>query len=157
MSLRGLPLGGHLGPRVSALLDGQLSEAESERAWAHLAQCRDCQQQVERESWIKRRVAGLCFDAFATAPDSLKGELAATEAWCEVGAGVGVVDERRHRHALGLAALGGGAVGAAVMGFLAFGAAPADAPTTPQPRLAAYSTALTPLTPVNVTSYRLPR
>jgi len=151
VSLRGLPLGGHLGPRVSALLDGQLSEAESERAWAHLAQCRDCQQQVERESWIKRRVAGLSFDAFAAAPASLKGELAAAEAWDDLA----VADERRQRHALGLAALGGSAVGAAVMGFLAFGAAPADAPTTPPPpRLAAYST---PLTPVNVTSYRLPR
>jgi hypothetical protein len=150
VSLRGLPLGGHLGPRVSALLDGQLSEADSERAWAHLAHCRDCQQQVERESWIKRRVAGLCFDGTATASDSLKDELSTRPTWCDSG----VIGERRHRHAVGLAALGGSAVGAAVMGFLAFGAAPADAPTTPQPRLAAYST---PLTPVNVTSYRLPR
>lgn len=150
MSLRGLPLGGHLGPRVSALLDGQLSDAESERAWAHLAQCRDCQQQVERESWIKRRVAGLCFDGLATASDSLKDELAVRPTWCDQAA----VGERKNRHAVGLAALGGSAVGAAVMGFLAFGAAPADAPTTPQPRLAAYST---PLTPVNVPSYRLPR
>lgn len=151
MSLRGLALGGHLGDRVSALLDGQLGEAESERAWTHVAGCRDCQRQVECENWIKRRVAGLSFDAYAAAPDWLKGELAAGPAWDDLDR----IVERRRRHALGLVALGGSAIGAAVVGFIAFGAAPADAPTTPQPRLAAYST---PLTPVSVTtSYRLPR
>ena len=154
MSLRGLPLGGHLGDRVSALLDGQLSDAESERAWTHLAHCRDCQRQVECESWIKRRVAGLSFDVYAAAPAALKGELASASAWSEVS----VVVERRRGHALGLAALGGSAVGAAVMGFLAFGAAPADAPTTPQPRLVSYSTPVTAVTPGSVTAYyRLPR
>lgn len=125
-------LGGHLGARVSALLDGQLSAEESQRAWEHLARCRSCQQEVERESWIKRRVAGLSYDCVTAAPSSLKGELLG-------GPRVGVCSAPQQRRALGLAVLGGSAMGAAVMGFLAFGAAPADAPTTPQPRLVSYS------------------
>ena len=45
-------LGGHLGTRVSALLDGQLSAEETERAWAHVHQCHLCRDLVEREGWI---------------------------------------------------------------------------------------------------------
>ena len=128
-------LGGHLGHRVSALLDGQLGEAESEKAWAHLASCRACQQDVERESWIKRRVAGLSYDAFSAAPSSLKGELLGAP-----GLGCAIPLPREQRRAVGLALVGGGALGAAVMGFVAFGAAPADAPTSPQPQLVSYTT-----------------
>ena len=50
---------GHLGPRVSALLDGQLSPAEAERAWAHVHACHACRDAVEREGWVKTRLAGL--------------------------------------------------------------------------------------------------
>lgn len=131
-------LGGHLGTRVSALLDGQLGEAESAKAWAHLAGCRTCQQEVERESWIKRRVAGLSYDAFsAEAPSSLKGELLGAPRL-----GCGLPAPQEQRRAIGLALVGGGALGAAVMGFVAFGAAPADAPTSPQPQLVSYTSQL---------------
>lgn len=126
-------LGGHLGARASALLDGQLSPEESQRAWAHLAGCRSCQEEIERERWIKGRVAGLCYDTSTAAPEGLKGEL--------LGGPRSSVDclAAHPRRMLGLAAVGGGALGAAVMGFLAFGAAPADAPTSPQPRLVSYA------------------
>jgi len=127
-------LGGHLGARASALLDGQLSPEESQRAWEHLAGCRSCQEEIERERWIKRRVAGLGYDPSTAAPAGLKGEL--------LGAPRSTVDclAAHPRRALGLAAVGGGALGAAVMGFLAFGAAPADAPTSPAPpRLVSYA------------------
>jgi anti-sigma factor RsiW len=124
--------GGHLGARVSALLDGQLSAEDSERAWEHLARCRACQQEVERESWIKRRVAGLTYDAFSEAPSSLKGDLlGAPRSTC-------FADPHESRRLVGLALIGGGALGAAVMGFVAFGVGPADAPT--RPHLVSYHT-----------------
>src|SRR4051812_1640158 len=40
---------GHLGDRVSALLDGQLTPAEEERAWSHVHDCHQCRDLVERE------------------------------------------------------------------------------------------------------------
>ncbi len=52
---------GHLGSRVSALLDGQLPAAEAERAWAHVHACHACRDQVEREGWVKTQLAGLSF------------------------------------------------------------------------------------------------
>jgi hypothetical protein len=120
---------GHLGDRVSALLDGQLSPVEEERAWTHVHDCHQCRDLVEREGWVKTRLAGLSFEA-ATAPSSLKGSLLSS---LSGGVPPGDVylasapDPRPRR--ITLVALGGGAAGAAVMGVLALGAAPADAPT----------------------------
>ena len=51
------PVIGHLGPRVSALLDGQLSPADEERAWEHVHSCHQCRDAVEREGWVKTRLA----------------------------------------------------------------------------------------------------
>ena len=121
---------GHLGDRASALLDGQLAPGEAERAWAHVHSCHHCRDLVEREGWVKTRLAGLSFDT-ACAPSSLKGSLLSS---LSAGLPPGDVyltstptDPRPRR--VTLVALGGGAVGAAVMGVLALGAAPADAPT----------------------------
>jgi hypothetical protein len=124
---------GHLGDRVSALLDGQMSSAEEERAWAHVHACHQCRDLVEREGWVKTRLAGLSFDT-ACAPSSLKGSLLSS---LSAGMPPGDVylasepDPRPRR--VSLVALGGGAAGAAVMGVLALGAAPADAPTVQRP------------------------
>lgn len=64
---------GHLGSRVSALLDGELSPVESDRAWAHVHSCHACRDAVEREGWVKTRLAAL---GDARAPSSqLKGAL----------------------------------------------------------------------------------
>ena len=65
---------GHLGARVSALLDGQLSQAEADEAWAHVYACHACRDLVEREGWVKTRLAGLSGDVGAAPPD-LKGSL----------------------------------------------------------------------------------
>ena len=54
---------GHLGSRVSALLDGQMSPAETERAWEHVHSCHACRDLVEREGWVKTRLAGLAYGA----------------------------------------------------------------------------------------------
>lgn len=132
---------GHLGPRVSALLDGQLPPDEAERAWAHVHACHQCRDLVEREGWVKTRLSGL---GTGGASDALKGSLLggpgapspmpSPHTWVTWDAPPGDVflstgPEHRPRRVVGLAALGGGALGAAMMGVLALGAAPADAPT----------------------------
>jgi len=122
---------GHLGSRVSALLDGQLSAEEEERAWAHVHSCHQCRDQVEREGWVKTRLAGLSYGT-TDVPGHLKGSLlGALEAARPPGDVIldsnASADVRPRWTAL--TALGGGAGVAAVMGVLALGAAPADAPT----------------------------
>jgi hypothetical protein len=116
---------GHLGTRVSALLDGQLSAEDTEDAWAHVHACHACRDLVEREGWVKTRLAGLSFDA-CHAPDHLKGSLRGMPPGDVL---LGLGEHRSRRVGVGMAAIGGGAVGAAVMGVLALGAAPADAPS----------------------------
>lgn len=110
--------GQHLGDRVSALLDGQLTTQEADCAWAHVASCAACRDAVQRETWIKQRMAGL--SSLTSAPPSLKGDLLRPEHCGQ---------RREHRRAISFAAVGGGAVGAAMMGFIALSPAPAAAPT----------------------------
>ena len=125
---------GHLGSRVSALLDGQLAADEAERAWQHVHACHTCRDQVEREGWVKTRLAGLSFEVATPAtPSNLKGSLLGAPLGAPLGATPGELllaeaPGHRRRNA-GIAAIGGSAVGAAVMGVLVFGVAPADAPT----------------------------
>jgi anti-sigma factor RsiW len=120
---------GHLGSRVSALLDGQLPREEEERAWSHVHTCHQCRDQVEREGWVKTRLAGLSFGE-TQVPGHLKGSLlgAMTGAQPPGDLILAAGTDARPRWAA-LSALGGGAGAAAVMGVLALGAAPADAPT----------------------------
>ncbi|WP_435745978.1 hypothetical protein [Nocardioides sp. SYSU DS0663] len=121
---------------MSALLDGQLDPVETERAWAHVHTCHSCRDLVEREGWVKTRLAGLSFASSEEAPASLKGAL---RGGAVDGAGAGLppgdaylvaaqAAEHRGRRTAGVVALGGGAVGAAVLGVIALGAAPADVP-----------------------------
>ena len=123
---------GHLGSRVSALLDGQLPADEAERAWAHVHACHACRDLVEREGWVKTRLAGLTFDDSAV-PDSLKGSLLGSPRLPAGAAFAPTTYDARPRRPLGLVAIGGGAVGAAVMGVLALGVAPADVPNDRRP------------------------
>ena len=114
----------HLGSRVSALLDGRLPPAEEERAWAHVHECHPCRDLVEREGWVKTRLAGLSLAdrEECEAPDRLKSSL--------LGCGSALTPPHfatattgvraRHRS---LVVIGGGAAGAAVFGVLALGAA----------------------------------
>lgn len=121
-----MTIGGHLGARASALLDGQLPEDESERAWLHVSECSQCHGLIEREAWLKRRLACLGEPSSSVgAPDSLKGSLLAAPS---LPVSSEAEPARAHKP-FGLIAFGGGAVGAAVISVLAVGAAPADAPT----------------------------
>jgi anti-sigma factor RsiW len=122
---------GHLGPRISALLDGQLSPVEEERAWSHVHSCHQCRDEVEREGWVKTRLSAMQY-AGSQAPSHLKGSLMVSgmiAQWHESRPDeMFVIADGRGRRHLGLAGIGGGAVGAAVMGVLALGASPANAP-----------------------------
>jgi hypothetical protein len=120
---------GHLGARVSALLDGQLSEADQERAWEHVHSCHQCRDAVEREGWVKTRLATMQY-AGSSAPSSLKGSLIVrglVADW-DVPEPPELSGAAERRRRLGLTGISSGAVGAAVMGVLALGASPANAP-----------------------------
>ena len=120
---------GHLGARVSALLDGQLSPADEERAWEHVHSCHQCRDAVEHEGWVKTRLATMQL-AGAPAPSHLKGSLLVRGIvdWPDLPEHPALADARARRRHLGMTGIGGGAVGAAVMGVLALGASPANAP-----------------------------
>lgn len=139
---------GHLGARASALLDGQLPPAEAERLWAHVHGCHLCRDLVEREGWVKTRLSGLASREGTRAPDHLKGALLGAcsmpprrtavdgatpygppglPPFVRAGA-AGPAPAPRVRRPAVLAGVGG-AAGMAVLGVLALGTAPADAPT----------------------------
>jgi anti-sigma factor RsiW len=120
---------GHLGTRVSALLDGQMSPADEERAWEHVHTCHQCRDAVEHEGWVKTRLATMQLGASAT-PSHLKGSLLVRGIvdWPDLPAHPALADDGARRRHLGMSGIGSGAVGAAVMGVLALGASPANAP-----------------------------
>ncbi|HEY2442324.1 MAG TPA: zf-HC2 domain-containing protein [Streptosporangiaceae bacterium] len=49
----------HLGRRLSALIDGELSDTERDQVYAHLVSCEDCRADASALRTIKRRVGGL--------------------------------------------------------------------------------------------------
>ncbi len=49
----------HLGDRLSALVDGELSAAERDRAHAHLAGCAACRAEANQLRALKKRMRGL--------------------------------------------------------------------------------------------------
>lgn len=100
----------HLGSRVSALIDGQLSPAEEAAAWAHVHGCHLCRDQVEREGWVKRQLLGL---GGAGAPEGLKSSLG------DPGSCLLARPRRQLPTVSGMVALGGGALGAAALGMVA--------------------------------------
>lgn len=118
-------LAGHLGVAVSALLDGQLDPSSAERAWAHVHACDACCRQVEREGWVKTRLARMTGDDDGAPPQQLLGSLyglgarsgpdpSGAAAW----AAVGEIERRgRARRRTGLAVAGAGSVSVAVLGL----------------------------------------
>lgn len=124
----------HLGTRASALLDGQLPDEEADRLWEHVHGCHACRDLVEREGWIKTQLSGL---GGGGAPLDLKGSLKGTlDAHPALPTAHSAGDlfltpaaPSRVRRSAGVALTAGSAAGMAVLGVLALGAAPADAPT----------------------------
>ncbi|MEV5000965.1 anti-sigma factor family protein [Nocardioides sp. LML1-1-1.1] len=113
---------GHLGTRVSALLDGQLSAKETEEAWAHVYACHACRDLVEREGWVKTRLAAMC-GGDREAPSGLKGSLMSMPPGDALAAPVHEAGRRT-----GAVMIGGSAVGAAILGVVALGFVSGSAP-----------------------------
>ena len=126
-----LGLSGHLGDRVSALVDGQLSAPEEERAWAHVMGCPGCRRLVEREGWLKTRL-GTLSDPTAEARPGLLGSLYDVDAW----ATVDEIERRGRTRRTAIAAVGAGSVSAAVLGLVAFTGPPAGMGERPPTRQA---------------------
>jgi anti-sigma factor RsiW len=51
--------GDHLGPRLAALVDGELSHDDRDRALAHIAGCAQCRSLVESERTLKGRLGAM--------------------------------------------------------------------------------------------------
>jgi anti-sigma factor RsiW len=116
-----LKLHGHIGSHASALIDGQLSPAEEERAWNHVLGCPGCRRLVEREGWIKQRLAGLAGPSPVVAPAGLMGALYDVNAW----AAVDEIERRSRRRRAATALVGAGSVGVAVIAMMAVTSPPA--------------------------------
>lgn len=163
---------GHLGAKVTLLVDGRLSVAEEERAWEHVHTCHGCRDAVEREGWVKTQLAqwslapepsaGALKDALlapsfaiSTSASSPRVALTTGGAWPSPAAAVAPVGQRRH-----VVALSGSALGVAVMGVMALGAAPAANAPLPD-RRATVSSIVPPasenrVSPVNTQSSTVP-
>jgi anti-sigma factor RsiW len=114
----------HLGERLSALIDGELSDAQRERVLAHLARCDDCRQEAAALRLLKRRMHGL---GEAAAADALTWRLLALAPASGPGEPADHVTASRRRHAWSLVAAGvvTAGLGLAAAVFVAGGDRPA--------------------------------
>ena len=120
----------HLGERLSALIDGELSDAQRERVLAHLAKCDDCRQEAAALRLLKRRMHSL---GEAAAADALTWRLLALVPARGPGAPVDHVTAGRRRRAWSLAAAGvlAAGLGLAAAVFVAGGDRPAGPRVVP--------------------------
>ncbi len=132
---------GHLGSRVTALLDGRLPHAEEERAWEHVHSCHPCRDAVEREGWVKTQLAQWSASCTPSSTSVREALLARARQIAEPLPATGPLDgplrvageqhlvaaggTLRTRHAV---TIGGSAIGVAVLGVIALGSVPANAP-----------------------------
>lgn len=129
-----LSLSGHIGTKASALVDGQLSASEEERAWSHVLTCPGCRRLVEHEGWVKRQLGSLSVSDGNDPPPQLLGSLYAVDAW----AAVDHIERQSRRRRAKVVLIGGGAVGACVLGLLTVTGGPMgrpDVPSGPSPAM----------------------
>ncbi|MFL6105486.1 MAG: anti-sigma factor family protein [Marmoricola sp.] len=125
---------GHIGSNASALVDGQLSSADEERAWQHVLGCAGCRRLVEREGWIKQRLAGLAGPSALAAPAGLLGSLYDVDAWATVDA----IERRSKRRRAAVALVGASSVGVAVLAVMSVTTPPVgrgEVPGSPGPAM----------------------
>jgi anti-sigma factor RsiW len=114
---------------VSALLDGQLDAATTERAWQHVLHCPPCRRLVENEGWVKRQLAQIG-DGERTEepPDRLVGSLLDLDPDLDPGTAWGYPAHAdrsgRGRRRAGLVLVGAGSVSAAVFGLTSLAGSP---------------------------------
>jgi anti-sigma factor RsiW len=70
----------HLGERLSALIDGELSGGQRERVLSHLARCESCRDEATALRLLKRRMTALGEAAAGDEPNWRLLALAATDA-----------------------------------------------------------------------------
>ena len=124
-----LKLHGHIGDNASALVDGQLSAAEEERAWQHVLGCAGCRQAVEREGWIKQRLAGLDSPDAASVAGRLRELELTAAAWAEVDS----LERTHQRRRAALSAVGAGSLGAVALAMITLTGAPSSGVRGPSP------------------------
>lgn len=127
-----LSLSGHIGSKVSALVDGQLPPDEEERAWSHVLTCPGCRRLVEHEGWTKRQLGELCGAPTVDPPPQLLGTLYAVDAW----SAVDEIEKRHRRRRTAVVLVGGGAVSACLLGIVTVAGGPTsrgEVPTRPSP------------------------
>ena len=129
-----LSLSGHIGTKASALVDGQLTPTEEERAWSHVLTCPGCRRLVEQEAWVKRQLGSLSDPQRSDPPAQLLGSLYDVDAW----ATVDHIEQQSRRRRTTAVLVGGGAVGACVLGLLTVTGGPvgrADVPARQSPAM----------------------
>jgi len=112
----------HLGQRLSALIDGELSDPQRERVLAHLARCEPCRREAAALRALKRRMHAL---GEATAGAALTARLVAMGARYPV---PGTRLSRRHWpvRSIAAAALAVAGLGIPAAALLAGGGGPAE-------------------------------
>jgi anti-sigma factor RsiW len=124
----------HLGERLSALIDGELGDAQRERVLAHLARCESCRREAGTLRLLKRRMHALADGDPATGDptdgDALTWRLLALVPAAGKGPGPQrpTRGARRRTRLLAAAALAGGGLGLSTAVFLAGGGRPAPGP-----------------------------
>ena len=121
----------HLGERLSALIDGELSDTQRDRVLSHLARCEPCRQEAVALRLLKQRMHTL---GEATAGDALTWRLMALAGpGAQLAHGPQLAAAGRRRPVRPLLVAGGAAVAAACLGlsaaaFLAGGSQPPPGP-----------------------------
>ena len=116
----------HLGRRLSALIDGELSHAQRERVLAHLARCQPCRGEAAALRALKQRMHAL---GEATAGTALTDRLVALGARYPGPGGLRVRRRRWPVRSIAAAGLAVAGLGLPVAAFLAGGGPPEPGPT----------------------------
>ncbi|MBS2936919.1 hypothetical protein KDN32_04070 [Nocardioides sp. J2M5] len=143
----------HLGPRVSALLDGRLAPEEEERCWDHVHSCHACRDLVEQEGRVKTQLAQLSWGSSSCSRDLKSSLLGGCSSLTPAPFPTSSSRSRR-----GLVAIGGGAASACVVGVLALGVAggPRVEPRPPVTDLSRPTGTATPVTTTDDRGVRTP-
>ena len=108
----------HLGQRLSALIDGELSHAQRERALAHLARCEPCRREAAALRVLKQRMHAL---GEATANTALTDRLVALGARGLAPGGIGLPRRRWPVRSFAVAVLAVAGLGVPAPAFMAGG------------------------------------
>ena len=116
----------HLGHRLSALIDGELSHTQRERVLGHLTRCESCRREAAALRALKQRMHAL---GEATANTALTDRQVALGARYPGQAGLGLSRRRWPVRSIAVAALAVAGLGLPAAAFLAGGGQPEPGPS----------------------------